>query len=342
MVKQKHTALSASRIKTLEKCSWSYWCSYVLKLPDKANDGSSRGNVVHLVLEMLAKKNRKQYVDEILLAKNIFCIPSIKKLTLKQARKHKVADPDNVELIKQMTLTALEHDFWGEDHGKVVQDLKERDFDIEVSKKNKSYRLRGFIDRQFMYEDGTSVVRDYKTSKAVFSGKDADDNLQHFIYTLASKKLDPKFEVAMEFLFLKFDLKKKENGGLLKMEPLSKKDLSDFELHLTEVQKVIDNFSEKDAYSNFAADKPMPSDGSFSGKLACGFAKYKGQLKKDGNPMWHCPYKFGFIYYALRDKENKIIKTAFEEDVSDLFEDLPEGFKVTKEEYAGCPAHQKA
>ena len=338
----KHTALSASRIKTLEKCSWSYWCSYVLRLPDKANDGSSRGNVVHLVLEMLAKKDRKQYVNNILFEKNIFCVPSVKKLTLKHARKHGVSDKDNVELIKQMTLTALEHDFWGKDNGKVLQDFRERTFDIEVSEQEKSYRLRGFIDRQFMYEDGTSVVRDYKTSKAVFSGKDADDNLQHFIYTLASKKLDPKYEVGMEFLFLKFDLKKKENGGLLKMEPLSQKDLSDFELHLTEVQKVIDNFSEKDAYSNFAADKPMPSDGSFSGKLACGFAKYKGQLKKDGNPMWHCPYKFGFIYYALRDKDNKIVKTAFEEDVSDFFENLPEGFKVTKEEYAGCPAHQKA
>jgi len=290
---------------------------------------------------MLAKKNRKQYVNDILFAKNIFCVPSIKKLTLKHARKHNVSDQENIELIKQMTLTALEHDFWGKGNGKVLQDLQERTFDIDISEENKSYRLRGFIDRQFMYEDGSSVVRDYKTSKAVFSGKDADDNLQHFIYTLASKKLDPKYEVAMEFLFLKFDLQKKKGGGLLKMEPLSEKDLSDFELHLTEVQKVIDNFSERDAYSNFAADKPMPSDGSFSGKLSCGFAKYKGQLKKDGNPMWHCPYKFDFIYYALRDKENKIVKTAFGEDAGDLFKGMPEGFKVTKEQYAGCPAHQK-
>ena len=77
MDKPKHVALSASRIKTLEKCSWSYWCSYVLKLPEKSNDGASRGNVVHLVLEMLAKKNRKSYVDKILESKDIFCIASI-------------------------------------------------------------------------------------------------------------------------------------------------------------------------------------------------------------------------------------------------------------------------
>lgn len=342
MDKPKHVALSASRIKTLEKCSWSYWCSYVLKLPERSNDGASRGNVVHLVLEMLAKKNRKSYVDKILESKDIFCIASIKKLALKHARELHVADPDNVQMIKDMTLAAVEHDFWGNGNGEVLKDLQERNFDIEVSKKNRSYRLRGFIDRQFLYTDGTSVVRDYKTSKAVFSGKDADDNLQHFIYTLASQKLDPNFKVAMEFLFLKFDLKSKENSGLLKMEPLSKKDLSDFELHLSEVQKVVDNFSEKDAYSNFAAHKPIPSDGSFSGKLSCGFAKYKGQLKKNGEPMWHCPYKFGFVYYALRDKENKIVKTVLEENMDDLFKNKPEGFKVTKEEYDGCPAHQKA
>jgi hypothetical protein len=58
--------------------------------------------------------------------------------------------------------------------------------------------------------------------------------------------------------------------------------------------------------------------------------------------MWHCPYKFGFVYYALRDKENKIVKTVLEENMDDLFKNKPEGFKVTKEEYDGCPAHQKA
>ena len=202
------------------------------------------------------------------------------------------------------------------------------------------FRSKGFIDRQFIYDDKTSIVRDYKTSKAVFAGKDAEDNLQHLMYTLASQKLEPKHKVQMEFLFLKFDLKEgASNSGLLKMEPLNKAALSDFENHLTEVQKVVDNFTEVDAYSNFAADKPMPSDGSFSGKLACGFAKYKGHLKKDGKPMWHCPFKFGFNYYALRDKDNKVIKTFFEEDKDQAFKIMKADEKVTKETYLGCPKH---
>ena len=336
----KHVALSASRIKTLEKCSWSYWCNYILKLPDKSNDGANRGNVVHLVLECLAQEKRKPYVDTILNSGDIFAIISVKKLALKHARRLKVSDPDNVVLIKEMTLTALKYDFWGDAEKPPIQDLKERAFDITVDKKDKKYRIKGFIDRQFIYEDLTSVVRDYKTSKAVFAGKDAEDNMQHMMYILASKKLDPKHKALMEFLFLKFDLKdKSKNGGLLKMEPPNKNELSEFENHLTEVQKVVDNFSESDAYSNFAADKPMPSDGSFSGKLACGFAKYKGQLKKDGNPMWHCSYKFGFNYYALRDENNKIIKTFLEEDVDEAFKIAKKDEKVTKEAYLGCPKH---
>ena len=254
----------------MEKCSWSYWCSYVLKLPDLPNDGSSRGSVVHTVLEVLANKKRKPYVDLILKSEDVFNIPSVKKLIFKHARRLNVSDPENIKLIKDMALVGLKYDFWGDSDKQPINDIQERDFDITVDKKDKKYRIKGFIDRQFIYDDKTSIVRDYKTSKAVFAGKDAEDNLQHLMYTLASQKLDPKHKVQMEFLFLKFDLKEgASNSGLLKMEPLNKAALSDFENHLTEVQKVVDNFTEVDAYSNFAADKPMPSDGSFSGKLAC-------------------------------------------------------------------------
>ena len=53
--------LSASRLKTLETCSWSYWCNYHLKLPQKQNEGALRGTVCHLVFEMLVKKKHKKH-----------------------------------------------------------------------------------------------------------------------------------------------------------------------------------------------------------------------------------------------------------------------------------------
>lgn len=335
---KEHIALSASRIKTLEKCSWSYWCNYILKLPDLANDGASRGDVVHLLLEVLSHPKRKKYVEDIINNDDIFFIKSVRSLALKRARKNNVSDPENLQLIKEMTLVGLKYDFFGDNKKSPIKDYSEREFDICVDEDNKKYRIKGFIDRQFVYKNKSSTVRDYKTSKAVFAGKDAEDNMQHLMYTLASKKLDPEYKTAVEFLFLKFDVKK-DGDGLLKMPQLSDEELESFEYHLTEIQKVVDCFSEKDAYSNFAADKPMPSDGSFSGKLACGFAKKKGELKKDGKPKWHCPYKFEFNYYAIRDKDNKIIKTFFEEDKDEAFKIIKDGQKITKEFYAGCPKH---
>ena len=56
----KEKVLSASRLKTLETCSWSYWCNYHLKLPQKQNEGALRGTVCHLVFEMLVKKKHKK------------------------------------------------------------------------------------------------------------------------------------------------------------------------------------------------------------------------------------------------------------------------------------------
>ena len=312
-----------------------------MKLPDTSNDGANRGDVVHLILEMLSKPTRKKYVKKMIKLDDAFAIPSVKSLTLKRARENKVSDPENIKLIKEMILVGLKYDFFGDKEQKPVEDFNERSFDLTVDKNNKKYRIKGFIDRQFNYPDNSSTVRDYKTSKAVFAGKDAEDNLQHLMYTLASKHLNPEHKVNMEFLFLKFDVSK-GGDGLLKMPPLSDQELSDFEDHLSEVQKVIDNFSEIDAHSNFAADKPMPSDGSFSGKLSCGFAKFKGHLKKDGNPMWHCPYKFAYNYYALRDKDNNIIKTFSEEDMDEAFKAAGENDKVTKEHYSGCPRHNNS
>ena len=98
--------------------------------------------------------------------------------------------------------------------------------------------------------------------------------------------------------------------------------------------KRINEFNEDDAKSNFAADKPIPKEG-FGGKLMCGFAKYPKQIKKNGQPMWHCPYKFAFSYYALKNENGEILKTKLEDTFSPK-----EGETVEKMHYKGCPKHQ--
>lgn len=101
------------------------------------------------------------------------------------------------------------------------------------------------------------------------------------------------------------------------------------------VQDQVDNFTEKDAISNMAANQPYPEKGGgFCGPMMCG-AKNKGELKLDGSPKYVCPYRHPFDYFVLLDKETREIKdsafTLEELEVSD-------SVVVEKRTFLGCPA----
>ena len=296
------TPLSASRIKTAQSCSWLYWCKYKLKLPDKSNDGARRGSICHLVFEVLGAKGRKKYYNKILKSQDVFSVPSIKRLILKHAVREGIDDSENVELMKDMIFNGLSYDFFGRDSGKPTEEYSEKDFDIIKNDGDIKYKIRGFIDKLFLYKKKKfAIIRDFKTSKEVFKGKDQTDNLQDLMYSLAVKNLFPEYsERVSEFLFLKFDLDPDAvKSGVVRMKALDENELEGFEMQLSEIQKYLDNFSEKNAKQNFALHQGFPKDSSFSGKLLCGFATKKGELKKDGSPKWHCPMKFDFFFYEV-------------------------------------------
>ena len=334
------TPLSASRIKTAESCSWLYWCKYKLNLPDKSNDGAKRGSICHLIFEVLGLPKRKKYFNKIIKTQDVFSVPSIKKLILKHAVREGVSDEENVQLMKEMIFNGLTYDFFGKDLGKPTEDYSEKDFLIIENNGDIKYKIRGFIDKLFLYKRKKfAIIRDFKTSKSVFKGKDYTDNLQDLMYSLAVKKMFPEYSTRVsEFLFLKFDLdENSNNSGLVKMKPLDNDELHGFELQLSEIQRYLDNFTIKDAKSNYAAYKGFPNDGSFSGKLLCGFATKKGELKIDGDPKWHCPMKFDFFYYKVFDEKGDLHSSVFEEDFDE--KSLPENFTYEIKYYEGCPAH---
>jgi len=334
------TPLSASRIKTAESCSWLYWCKYKLNLPDKSNDGAKRGSICHLIFEVLGLPKRKKYFNKIIKTQDVFSVPSIKKLILKHAVREGVSDEENVQLMKEMIFNGLTYDFFGKDLGKPTKDYSEKDFLIVENNGDIKYKIRGFIDKLFLYKRKKfAIIRDFKTSKSVFKGKDYTDNLQDLMYSLAVKKMFPEYSTRVsEFLFLKFDLdENSNNSGLVKMKPLDNDELHGFELQLSEIQRYLDNFTIKDAKSNYAAYKGFPNDGSFSGKLLCGFATKKGELKIDGDPKWHCPMKFDFFYYKVFDEKGDLHSSVFEEDFDE--KSLPENFTYEIKYYEGCPAH---
>ena len=189
------TKLSASRIKTAQSCSWLYYAKYKLKLPDTSNDGASRGTVCHNILELLAKTGRYSYYQKIVKEGDVFAVPSIKRLIFIYANALGVADADNIALIKTMMLRGVLYDFHGKFLGKPTHSFSEKHFEITINDGDKKYRINGFIDKLFLYKESQiAVVRDFKTSKQVFKGKDRTDNLQDLMYSLAVKHLYPQYK----------------------------------------------------------------------------------------------------------------------------------------------------
>jgi hypothetical protein len=341
--------LSASRIKVVDQCGWVYWCKYKLKLPDRSNDGASRGTICHAIFECLGNPRHKKHYDLIVNSKSSFASPSVARMISIYAKKLSVNDPENLDLIDEMTVNGLLYDFFGRTEDDELEEYSEKSFSISVDEGDRKYNIRGFIDKLFLYKNKSSaLIRDFKSSKAVFKGKEITDNLQDLMYCLAVKHLYPDFlKRTSEFVFLRFDLSNdllgKLGKGIVRMEDISDEELLGFEYQLTEIQAFLEDFDESNAMSNFAAEKSFPSDGTFGGPLMCGkdgFKKSRGEyvLDKNGDKIksYICQYRKPFEYYALLNKSGKVVKTCFEDEVQDLDYEESEGFKLELRSYGGC------
>ena len=342
--------LSASKIKLAQQCSWKYWANYELKLPQRGNDGSNRGSVCHMVYETLGDPENINDYNEIIKAGTINASKKISNLVKKYAEELGVSDKENMELMDMMCVKGLLYDFFGGDDCPPKESISEKSFDLEINEDGKSYKIRGFIDKLFLYsKDKRAIIRDFKTSKQVYKGKEISDNLQNLMYCLAVKHLYPTYNNReVEFIFVKFELEKDLLGvpgkGVLKMEKISDDELDGFEYQLTAIQEFLEHFNEKDAKGYYAADQGYPRDGSFGGPLMCGkegFKKSKGELLYDKNgdkiPNYICEFRQPMTYYVLLDTDEKIIKSAFEDDKDKLVANKSRGEKVEKRFYKGCP-----
>lgn len=334
-----HVPLSASKIKTLQGCSWQYYCRYKMGLPDRGNLGSQLGSISHLIFELFGSAKHIKLYKKCLKKNNIYKVEPIRRLVKKHFANYGIKDRAAADLLNVMVLEGLKYDFFGTKLGKPSQVLSELAFDMVSKEKDKHYRIKGFIDKLFLYDEKiTALIRDFKTSKKMFEGKEIDDNLQDQMYALAVSKLYPEYpKIKVEFPFLQL-MPKLGSKAVLKMKKLDETELEAFEYILTEIQKQIDNFSEKDSRSNMAADKPFPSDNSFSGKLLCGFDSFKGHLKKDGEPRWGCNLKWGFDYISVKNSKGEVIKNYFMEDAYKIECDEAKGEKMYIQKYNGCPA----
>jgi ATP-dependent helicase/DNAse subunit B len=299
--------LSASRMKAMELCSWSYWCKYHLGLPDKTNEGALRGSICHLILELLLKPRHKKHYDSILKKKAIKISKPVDKTVIKFLKANGIYNKENYDLCSKMIYVALDHDFFGTDGAFI--DHPEQEFKIES--KDPKYNIYGYIDKPIQYKkDEMLHIVDYKTSKQKFRGEELESNVQAMMYSLAAKKLWPQLKRRkVQFLFLKFP-----RAPLQELE-YSNEELKGFEYYLEKVSKIVDEYTEETAKSSYA-----PANGN--GWL-CGPAK----------SGWICPFHKPFDYYVLLDKDGERIKSSYENDF-----ETKKGQTVEKRRYDGCPA----
>lgn len=343
------TPLSPSRIKTFKECSWLYYATYKLCIPSTHNEGSCRGDIVHYICEELSKPENKKRFNKIVKENTFLNDSEFLEETKHRLKKNDFLTQENIELIDVMLLRALNFDFFGAEIKNLKNHYSELSFDKVIDVDGEKFRVRGFIDKLFIYDRDKALLRDFKTSKSVYSGEDLEDNIQDLMYRMAVKELFPEIkDVDMEFLFVKFDLEKK---GRLVMKKVSDAELIGAKYELLEIGKFLDKFSVNDAYANFAATQGYPEGGGFGGVLKCGKPyrqtknKATGQwdfkLDKNGKreKAYMCSARLPFDYYVVVDENDNIIErqSVFPKKLQELKKSLKKGQKVKLMHYEGCP-----
>jgi hypothetical protein len=292
--------LSASRIKTLETCSWVYWNNYHTKVPQSQNDGALRGTICHTVFELLLNKRHLKNYNRIIKKNAINGDKGVDTLVKKLAKKVKL-DDSNYKLLNDMILVGLKHDFFGE-----AGDIVKPEYPFDIESQEPKYRIRGFIDKPIKTKKEMHII-DYKSSKYKFRGDDLEANIQAMMYSLASKKLWPKLKPIVKFLFLRFPKQP------IQELTFTDEQITGFEHYLEHINDYVDKFDENSAKANFAIDNE----------------KNKWMCKIGG---WKCPYKDPYEYYVKVNDKGEVIETSLQNNFKDI-----KGFKVETRKYEGCP-----
>jgi hypothetical protein len=303
MEKQSLKTLSASRIKTLETCSWVYWNNYHTKVPQSQNDGALRGTICHTIFELLLNKRHLKNYKKIIKKNSIDGDEGVAQLVKKLSAKVKL-DESNYKLLNDMILVGLKNDFFGEG-GEIVKP----EYDFDITNEKPKYHIKGFIDKPIKIKKEMHII-DYKSSKYKFRGDDLEANIQAMMYSLASKKIWPKLKPIIKFLFLRFP-----------KQPIQELSFSDdeikgFEHYLEHINDYINKFNEESARTNFAIDSQ----------------KNKWMCQVGG---WKCPYKDPYTYYVKINDKGEVVETSLQNNFKDI-----KGFKVETRDYEGCPKFQ--
>ena len=320
--------LSASRIKTLQECSWYYWARYHLKLPDKSNAGALRGSCCHDLFELLTKPKWIELAKSLHENGNIEEFPLIARFLRAKCYQYQLdemgldgkSNKTNIGLIYEMIMVGLGAGFFPEPN----EEILDSEYYFDIHDTELKFRIAGYIDKiLFNTETKELLISDYKSSKGQFKGEDLETNIQAMIYSLASnylkksKKLPDFKKVVARFVFLRFAENPYQNLEF------TDEQLDGFKHYLAYLSDIINNFDIDNAQTDFAALDPA--------------RRWKCSTKSG----WKCPYKDSFTYWAVV-KDGKVKSTLFEDDyaIKGQLIELKDGEKWEQMTYDGCPIHK--
>ena len=313
--------LSYSKIKTLDTCSFLFYCRYILNLPEESNTGAKLGTVLHELVEILS--NRGKYEKLVTDIKYKTYPPSLNRLIKRKLKKQDILNDENFESVQSFLTIAVTHDFWMEGS---TESHTEKEFKISFGK----IFLKGFIDKIGIYGDTNNrfaIIRDFKSQKNRFTEAEMEYPIQALMYMYAAKKMFPDIILAksrVEFILLRYP-----EDPLQVVQGYNDDTINGFGYYLEDLVKFLLKFNEAKAKGNYAKNDKKKT-------WLCGFCSKPGELKKNGEKKWHCLYRFPFDYYAIKNKDNKVIRTS--KDKLELESKLSEGEKIVKEKFLGCPA----
>lgn len=313
--------LSASRIKTLELCSYKYYLEKIVKLPDVTHPKTIVGTVCHEFLEWLNSKENRIENWKILKEKsyNIEKFKEAKDYLDNLISKYSVQS-DLIPGIIPMLNVAI---YYFDNAFKNADEVFNPEFDFELN--GNSYELIGFIDLIIRYGN-RYLICDMKSQGQKFEKSEINFNIQALMYQLAIKKIF-NAESDVEFILMRFPPRppRYPNNHIQRVEYIGDDAIIGLESYLEHLGIYLENFDEKKAKLNFAIRNPTK-------QWFCN--KNKGDISAKGEPAFYCPLKYPFDYFE-KSKDGKIIKSAFSYD-----ELLPlnEGEIIEEKQYSGCPA----
>jgi len=243
--------LSASALKSLDKCSMQFYLSRYLKLPEKVWSKTVIGSIVHLILECLYLPKHRKHHDAIRESNSLNASPAILRLIRRWQIRHKIPESLIVDIEPMVLLVLTKTNFLDEGAEKTFP--PESEFKIVL--RNGGY-IVGFIDRMVKMP-GQFVIRDYKTQKDRFTEEETKNSYQSLVYQLYVWKTYGELAL-VEYLLLRHPPSPlKKNRHIQITPPASPEQLAGFEVYLEHMAEVFNSFTEKDAESRYCEDVPF-------------------------------------------------------------------------------------